>query len=69
MVTLKDAALNYKSDKKDLTTLPSVDVNTEIKEGTFEGKDGKLIKYNYMEIEGWKYSIKAEVLEKIQQTD
>lgn len=66
MTSLKDAAISFKNEKKDVTTLPSIPVDIEVKEGTFE-KNGKEMKYKFVEVNGWKYSIKASLLEKIQQ--
>lgn len=61
MVNLYDSAKAYK--KKDITSLEEIDIkHLEIKEDTFgEGKDKR--SYNYFEIDGWKYTVKAEALQ------
>lgn len=66
MTSLKDAAISYKNEKKDVTTLPSIPVDIEVKEGSFE-KNGQKMNYKYIEVNGWKYSIKGTLIEKIQQ--
>lgn len=66
MTSLKDAAMSFKNEKKDVTSLPSIPVDIEVKEGSFE-KNGQKMKYKFIEVNGWKYSIKSALLEKIQQ--
>lgn len=63
MPTLKDKAINFKS--RDITDLDKISVDIEIKTGEFE-KNGKKVPYDYFEVDGWKYSIKADVLKQIQ---
>ena len=53
--------------KKDITSLPSIDLKAlEIKEDSF-GEGANARKYKYFEIDGWKYTVKASVLEAIQE--
>jgi len=66
MTSLKETALNYKSEKKDITNLESIPIDIEVKEGSFE-KNGKKMSYKFVEMNGWQYSIKASLFEKIQQ--
>lgn len=68
MVTLKEAAISYKSEKKDITSIARIPVDIEVKEGVFTNDKNMPVKYSYIEVDGWKYSVKGDVLEKIQQT-
>lgn len=61
MVTLKEKAINYKG--KELTDLDKISVNLDVKEGLNE-KTGR--KFEYVEIEGWKYWIPADLVKQIQ---
>ena len=62
MANLYDTAKSYA--KKDITSIESLDLKTlEVKDGVSD--DGK-IKFKYIEIGGWKYTIKANVLALIQ---
>lgn len=65
MVTLREFASSYKS-AKDLTDLQEIPVNIEIKEGSFE-KNGSKLKYHFIEIDNWKYSLKGDIIQQIQQ--
>jgi hypothetical protein len=70
MPTLKDLALKY-TGKKELYDLDKIDVSLEVKQDTFDGKgqnEGKKIAYNYIEIDGYKYTIKADLMQQIKQT-
>lgn len=63
MANLYDTAKQY--TKKDITSIESLDLKTlEVKDG--QSDDGK-IKFKYIEIGGWKYTIKASVLSAIQE--
>lgn len=54
------------SGKKDLCDLPALDLSTlDIKSGEFEVEGGAKKSYNYIEIDGYKYSIKSGVLAQI----
>lgn len=64
MKTLRDFALAHKGGK-DLCDLDKVPLDIEIKEGEFEKNGGK-VKYNYIEINDWKYSLKSELIAQIQ---
>lgn len=70
MTSLKEAALSYKGSKE-LFELPKLSVDVEIKTDFFDGKQkdasGNPLKvpYNYIEIEGWKYTIKANLMKQI----
>lgn len=61
MVNLIETAKSYQ--KKDLTSLEVLDINNiEVKEDSFgEGKDKRT--YKYIELDGWKYTVKAEALQ------
>ena len=61
MTTLKDASLSHTA-KKELYHLDSVPVDIEMQEGSFTNKEGKEVKYNFVEIEGYQYTVKAKVL-------
>jgi hypothetical protein len=63
MSNIYDTAKAY--TKKDLTSLPSIDLKSlEVKEASFgEGEAKK--NYKYVEIDGWKYTLKANVLSAI----
>jgi hypothetical protein len=65
MSNLYDAAKAY--TKKDITSLPELNLKTlEIKKDSFgEGKEKK--EYFYIEIDGWKYTVKAAVLNAIKE--
>lgn len=63
MPTLREISLGH-SAKRDITDIPSLSVDLDIKDGVFES-NGKQVKYNYVEIDGYKYTIKAKVLEAI----
>lgn len=63
MPTLREVASNYQ--KKDLTAIKELILDKiEVKEDTFE-KNGKPMKYNYIEIDSWKYSINTNQLQQI----
>lgn len=63
MSNLLDTAKSYQ--KKDLTSLPFLDLKAlEVREASFgEGEAKK--NYKYVEIDGWKYTIKAGVISAI----
>jgi hypothetical protein len=65
MTSLKLFALNFKG-QKDITDLDKISTESEIGESEFE-KNGKKLKYNFIEIDGWKYTLKAPVVEAIKQ--
>lgn len=65
MSALKDAAMAYQ--KRDIFSLDKIPVDIEIKTDAFT-KDGKVMDYMYIEINNWKYTIKAAYLEKLRQT-
>lgn len=63
MASLYDTAKSYA--KKDLTSLPELDLKTlDVKKQAFE-KNGQKGEYSYIEMDGWKYVVKAEVLSAI----
>ncbi len=67
MVNVKDFVKSW-SGKKELYELPALDVATlDIKSDEFEVEGGAKKKYNYIEIDGYKYSLKAAVLSQIKQ--
>lgn len=55
------------SGKKEVWTLDKIPVDIEMKEDTFTNKEGKEVKYFFVEINGYKYTITSKVLEAIQQ--
>jgi len=61
MTTLKEASLNHKA-KKELHSLAEVPVDIEIKEDSFKNAQGQEVKYKYVEIDGYKYTVKSKVL-------
>jgi hypothetical protein len=61
MPTLKEFAGSY-SGKKDITDIKRIPVDLPINSGTFKNSEGKDMPFNYFEIEGYKYTIKAKVL-------
>ena len=65
MSNIYDTAKSYQ--KKDITALPSIDLKTlEVKEATFgEGEQKRA--YKYFELDGWKYTLKADVLNAIKE--
>lgn len=63
-MNLKDFAVSYKS-KKELYDLSSIPIDIEIKPATFKGEDNKEIPYNYIEIDGYKYTIKANLIKQL----
>ncbi len=65
MPTLKDSAIAYKG-KKEITDLASIPVDIEFKSGTFKNAEGKDMNFNFIEIEGYKYTIKAKLMQQIQ---
>lgn len=66
MATLKDTAMNY-SGRKELSDLESIPVDIEVKTDKFTGKDGKEYPFSFIEVGGWKYTLKAKDLDKIKQ--
>jgi len=64
MTTLKETAIAYKG-KKELTDLDKILVNSEIHQGTFTNDAGKEIAFNYIEIDGYKYTIKGTLMNQI----
>jgi hypothetical protein len=67
MPTLKEFASSYAS-KKEITDLESIPINTEVKTGTFDGKgenEGKKMPFNYIEIDGWKYTLRGALVDQI----
>lgn len=61
-MNLKDTALQFK--KKDITDLPEISLlDLEVKTELFEGRP-----WSYIELNGWKYSIKNELLGQIKET-
>lgn len=68
MPTLREAAQQFVG-KKELTDLDKIPLDIEIISDTFDGKGenaGKKIPYQYIEINGWKYTIRANILEQMQ---
>jgi hypothetical protein len=66
MTTLRETAVAHVAGKKDITTLDRIPVDCEVKIGKFQS-NGKEVTYSYVEIEGYKYSIKGALLDKIKQ--
>ena len=66
MATLKDAAMSY-SGKKDISELDKIPVEVQIYEATFKNKQDQEITYHFIEINGVKYSIKAQAMSKIKE--
>lgn len=64
MTSLKETSLNFKG-RRDLWDLEFVPINSEVKDGTFSGEGGKPIAFQYIEIDGYKYTIRAKNLEAI----
>jgi len=64
MVSLKEVSLNHKG-KRELWDLDHVPVNIEVKDNVFTGEGGKPVAFKYIEIDGWKYTIRAKDLEAI----
>ena len=64
MTTLKETAVAYKG-KKELTDLDKISVNLEMQQGTFTNNEGKEIVYNYIEIDGYKYTVKGVIMNQI----
>lgn len=64
MTTLKEASLKFKG-KRELWDLDSVAVDVEIKDDVFTGDGGKQVPFQFIEIDGWKYTIRAKNLEAI----
>ncbi len=68
MATLREKATTFVG-KKELFDLDKIPLDIEIKEDTFDGKGenaGKKIPYSYIEIGGWKYTIRANIMEQMQ---
>jgi hypothetical protein len=61
MTSLKEMSLSY-SSKKELTSLAKVSVDLNVQEGTFQA-NGKDVKFNFVEIDGYKYTVKAKTFE------
>lgn len=69
MPTLKETATQFVG-KKELYDLPNIPMDIEIKNGTYPGKGalaGKDVPFQYIEVNGWKYTIRANVMSQIQQ--
>ena len=64
MANLKDTALNHQA-KKELSDLPSISVDIEVKEDVFKNKEGKDIKYQFIEIDGYRYALQSKTLSAI----
>lgn len=60
-MNLKELSLSHVA-KKEITDLDSVDLNLEVKESEFQTKEGTKAKFNYIEIDNYKYTIKSKVL-------
>lgn len=64
-MNLKEFSLSHKS-KKELSDLKEIPVSIEIREGEFTDKETKQpIKYNFIEIDGYQYSLKAKDIQAI----
>jgi hypothetical protein len=63
MANLKETAKQF-GGKKELTDLPEIPVDIEVRKDSYQ-KDGQTREYYYIELNGWKYTIRAEALEKI----
>ena len=64
MTTLKEAAKSYKG-KKELTDLEKIPVDISFQEGTFTNDQNKEIKFNFIEIDGYKYTIRSALMSQI----
>jgi hypothetical protein len=64
MVSLKEAAVAY-SGRKELYNLDKIPVSIDFQTGSFDGKEGNKIPFTYIEIDGYKYTIKSKILEQI----
>jgi hypothetical protein len=64
MTTLKESALAY-SEGKDISDLDKVPVDIEVKSETYKKKSGEERTWSFIELNGIKYKVKAQVLSKI----
>ena len=65
MVNVKEFAKSW-SSKKELCDLPALDIATlSIENGEFEVEGGSKKKWYYIEIDGYKYSLKSNILSQI----
>lgn len=64
MVSLKEISLKHKG-KRELWDLEFVPVDVEVKDDVFSGEGGKPVAYQYVEIDKYKYTIRAKNLEAI----
>lgn len=64
MPTLREAAIKYKAQRSvfDLTSIPT---DIDFKEGTFKNAQGQDVTYSYVDIDGYKYTIKAKIMSHI----
>lgn len=65
MASLKEMALSYQG-KKDIADLEKIPIDIEVKTDTFTNKDKQVVPFNYIEMNGWKYTIKGKMLEELQ---
>lgn len=65
MPTLRDSAVAFKG-KKEITDLASIPVDVEFKTGSFKNSEDKVMSFNFIEIDGYKYTIKAKLMQQIQ---
>lgn len=62
MGTIKDEVLNYEPTQlKNISELDKVSVELEVRDGSFIDKDGKEVKYKYVELNGLRYKIPFSV--------
>ena len=65
MPSLRDSAIVFKG-KKELTDLDKIPVDIEFKTDKFKNAQGVDTPFNFIEIDGWKYTIKAKIMSQIQ---
>lgn len=64
MINLKEFAMSYKA-KKELWDLDKIPANIEIHQSSFKNAEGKELAYNYIEIDGYRYTIKSKIISQI----
>lgn len=71
MTTLKDSAMAH-SGKKELYNIDKIPVDIELQEGHFPSKEKdeagntKQIAYKFIEVDGYKYTVRAKDLQQMQ---
>ena len=63
-MNLRDFSLQHKS-KREITDLDKIPVSVDVQTGKFKNQQNQEVEFNFVEIDGYKYTIKAKQLDSL----